>query len=101
MSNNNSQSAGELISATVAAPENAAPSTRPEWIRLPKPGRSCFWTGLTRSKLNELVLACHGNDFKPQVKSRSLRKAGAIKGVRLIHLQSLIEYIEQAGEEVR
>jgi hypothetical protein len=66
----------------------------PEWIRLPKGGSSCPWTGLSRSKLNELVLPCESNRFKPPVKSSVLRQRGALKGVRLIHLDSLLRFIE-------
>ena len=90
---------------TTTAPIHASPYTpiTPEFIRLPKPGTLCCWTGLSRSKLNELVLPSHLNGFKPPVRSVSLRNRGQIKAVRLILLDSLLGYlrsffVEQATE---
>jgi len=79
--------------ALVAAP---APVTafqpQPEFIPLPKRGQ-CPITGLTRSKLYDLISPNEGNGFKPPVKSVSLRKPGQTKGTRLIVLQSLLAYL--------
>ena len=79
--------------APVAAPASAAstPSER-EFLRLPKSGQ-CPITGLTRSKLYDLISPSEDNGFKPPVKSVSLRKPGQIKGTRLIVLQSLLDYL--------
>jgi len=66
---------------------------KPEWIRLPKTGVLCPHSGLSRSKLNELVLPCVANGFKPPVKSICLRKRGAARGCRLISLDSLMNYL--------
>lgn len=71
----------------------------PEFIRLPKTGTLDPLTGLTRSKLNELVLPCPANDHKPPVKSVCLRQRGAVKGVRLIVFKSLMDYLH--GQEGR
>ncbi len=85
---------GDLTTAPVAAPVVAsAKPVLPEWCRLPKTGTLDAWTGLTRSKLNELVLACPANDHKPPVRSICLRQRGKVKGVRLIHLRSLLDYL--------
>lgn len=65
---------------------------RPEFIRTPKGGLEPF-TGLSRAKLYELITPNKANGFKAPVKSVCLRKAGAIKGTRLIHLQSLLDYL--------
>jgi hypothetical protein len=92
-------SEGQLTSAPVAVPAVTASTIYPEWIRLPKSGHLCPWTGLTRSKLNELVLPCPANDGKAVVKSICLRKRGAQKGVRLIHLRSLLDYLEAQGRD--
>ena len=78
--------------APVLAP-NSDP-VRPEWIRLPRPGQACRYTSLKRSLLNSLVLPCAANRYKPPVRSVVLRKKGNLTGVRLIHLQSLLDYIE-------
>lgn len=71
---------------------------RPEFIRLPKPGTSDPWTGLSRSTLNILVLPCHENRFKPPVRSCTLRRAGSTRGVRLIDFQSLLSHINSLAE---
>ncbi len=92
-------SEGQLTSAPVAVPAVTASTIYPEWIRLPKSGHLCAWTGLTRSKLNELVLNCPANGNKPPVKSICLRKRGAQKGVRLIHLKSLLDYLESQARD--
>ena len=79
--------------APVAAPASATSTpSQPEFIRLPKRGR-CPITGLTRSKLYDLISPSEDNDFKPPVKSVSLRKPGQIKGTRLIVCQSLLDYL--------
>jgi hypothetical protein len=71
---------------------------RPDWIRLPKPGHLCAFTGLSRSKINELILPSAANGHKPAVKSCSLCKPGAVRGTRLIHLASLLAYLEKHAE---
>ena len=68
-------------------------SVRPEFARLPKSGTRCPYTGLSRSKMNQLVLPCKENDFKPPVESKVLRKRGTIRGTRLIVFDSLMEYL--------
>jgi hypothetical protein len=79
--------------APVAAPASAALThSQPEYIRLPKSG-PCPITGLTRSKLYDLISPNEDNGFKPPVTSVSLRKPGQTKGTRLIVLQSLLDYL--------
>jgi hypothetical protein len=79
--------------APVAAPASVtAFQPQPEFIRLPKRGQ-CAITGLTRSKLYDLISPNEGNGFKPVVRSVSLRKPGQTKGTRLIVLQSLLAYL--------
>ena len=72
--------------------EGKVASARVQFIRLPKAGL-CPYTGLSRSKLNQLILPCEQNDWKPPVKSVCLRQRGAIKGTRLIVLDSLLQYL--------
>ena len=64
-------------------------STHPVYIRLPKSGTACPYSSLSRSTLNTLILGPHA-----PVRSVSLRKRYAVRGVRLIHLQSLLEYLD-------
>jgi len=82
-------------------PDAVAPTLRqverPEFIRLPKGGPE-HYTGLTRSKLNALVLPCPENNGKPPVRSVCLRQPGRQKGVRLIHLKSLLDYLNSQLE---
>jgi len=85
--------AGQLTASPVAVPAVTAKPVLPEWTRLPKTGTLDAWTGLTRSKLNELVLPCPANEYKPPVRSICLRQRGKVKGVRLIHLRSLLDYL--------
>ena len=69
----------------------------PGIIRPPKGGLEPF-TGLSRAKLYELITPNATNEFKPPVKSVCLRKPGAVKGARLIHLQSLLDYLHRNAE---
>ena len=71
----------------------ASATVRPEFARLPKSGTRCPHTGLSRSKLNQLVLPCKENDFKPPVDSKSVRSRGTLRGTRLIVFDSLMEYL--------
>ena len=95
MSANSNDTGGQTghTTAPVAAPASAASTpSQPEFIRLQKSG-PCPFTGLTRSKLYELISPNEDNGFKPPVKSVSLRKPGQTKGPRLIVLQSLLDYL--------
>ena len=65
----------------------------PEFLRLPRPGSQCPWTGLSRSKLNELILPMELNNFRPPVKSIVLRNKGQQRGVRLIVYRSLMDFL--------
>ena len=80
----------------IHAPIEAASANntlRPEFVRLPKSGTRCPYTGLSRSKMNQLVLSCKENDFKPPVESKSDRKRGTIRGTRYIVYDSLMGYL--------
>lgn len=64
-----------------------------EFARLPKPGQRL--SGLSRTCLNELCLS-------GKIRSALLRKEGARRGIRLIYLPSLTEFILRhckGGEE--
>ena len=87
-----------LLTAEPIQTSETSPFT-PEFIRLPKPGTLCRWTGLSRSKLNELILPSPLNSFKPPVRSLSLRNRGQIKAVRLIVLDSLLGYLRGLLEQ--
>jgi len=65
----------------------------PEFTRLPRNGTKCFYSGLGRSSLNQLILPSEENGFTPPVKSIVLRKRGNSRGARLIVYASLREYL--------
>lgn len=68
---------------------------KPEWLRLPAPGARCRYTGLSRSTLNELTIPGPANDGRPPVKSVVLRQRGALRGIRLINYDSLMNYLAE------
>ena len=72
---------------------NQALTQRPEWIRLPKEGSTCPFSGLSRSYLADLVR-------RRVVPSKALRRPGTVRGVRLICYAGLMDYIRnsQGGE---
>jgi hypothetical protein len=80
---------------TIAPVKATEPITiKPEFIRLPKPGARCPYTGLSRGKMNQLVLPCRENGYKPPVRSVSIRQRGQKFAVRLVFFDSLIEYLK-------
>jgi hypothetical protein len=83
-----------LVADQVKIPEVPSEGmTRPEFLRLPKPGTLCPYTGLSRGALNELILPTKRNFHKPPVRSFCLRQRGAKTGVRLIDYASLRKHI--------
>jgi hypothetical protein len=66
----------------------------PIWIRLAPPGERCPYTGLSRTKQNTLILPSPENQFRPPVRSASLRSPGQKKATRLIDFASLLAHIE-------
>ena len=77
----------------------SAGTARPEFIRLPAVGEREPYTGLARSTLNELILPCEANDNRPPVPSKVIRRKGAVRGIRLIPLESLLSYLHSLGAE--
>jgi len=72
---------------------NSSPKADPVYIRLPKSGQLCPYTGLTRSYLNSLILPGATQAENPPVASISLAGAGKSRGVRLIEFASLLAYL--------
>lgn len=66
---------------------------RPEFIRLPRAGKSCPHTSLSRTALNALILPTPSNGFLPPVKSIVVRHRGNQRGIRLISYDSLLAYL--------
>ena len=66
----------------------------PTFIRLPKNGQLCPYSGLTRSYMNFLTLPSKTNGFNPPVESRVIKKDGTRRGIKLINYSSLMAFIE-------
>lgn len=94
-----------LLTAAVAQhmePKEQVPADEPEpvpggplYIRLPPQGKQCPHSGLTRSKLNELILSTPRNNFKPLVRSLNSCPPGKSRGTRLIIWASLKAYLNE------
>jgi hypothetical protein len=74
---------------------SASPTSPAEFIRLPKIKERDPLFGLSRSFLNELILPCPANGYKPPVQSHVLRRRGYRNGIRLISVDSLRHYITE------
>jgi len=79
-------------------PTSTQPYHPPVFIRLPRYGISCPYTGLSRSALDLLTRPQAKNDFKPPVKSKIFRAEGKGKGIRLIEYASLMAYLGRLPE---
>jgi hypothetical protein len=66
----------------------------PQWIRMPAAKKLCPFTSLRRGVLDRLCVPSPRNGFKAPVKSRSLREPGQKRATRLIHLPSLLAYLD-------
>lgn len=64
----------------------------PVWIRSPKSGPE-HYVGFTRAKLYELA-----GDGK--IRSVSIREPGQVKGVRLFHLGSILDFVARCEASV-
>ena len=89
IASNNTRGTTEPIRA--ADNSQLPPGFRPEFIRLPKPSTLCPWTGLSRTKMWTIL---EGG----KIKTVCLRRPGAAKGARLVHLESLLEYLHSQAE---
>jgi sugar-specific transcriptional regulator TrmB len=76
------------MKAPNTTPNNANTSLKPEWIRVPEAVRV---SGISRSQIYELIKS-------QEIRSFALKERGAMKGIRLISYDSLMQYIEQMYE---
>jgi hypothetical protein len=83
----NSNKCLDPLSVAVQAPVQA------EFIRMPKARERDPLFGLSRSYLNNLVLPCRENRYRPPVRSIVLRRPGAKTGVRLVDVVSLRQHL--------
>ncbi len=68
--------------------EGARQGGLPVWIRAPRCGGPEHYTGFTRSKLYEL-------EGMGKIRSVSIREPGKLKGTRLFHLGSILDFIDR------
>jgi hypothetical protein len=73
----------------------------PVYIRLPTWGVRDPYFGLTRTALDQLTRAQPFNNFRPPVKSKILKMAGAKSGIKLIDFASLKAYLDALPDASR
>jgi hypothetical protein len=74
----------------------------PVYLRLPREGARCPFTDLPRSTLKDLCIPARANNYKPPVRSISLRKSKyAKRGIRLIDYNSLMKYLRSKFQKAR
>ncbi len=67
-------------------------SLRPIWVRAPKSGQTEHYSGLGRGKMYQA-------EAQGLIKTASLKPPGASRGVKLFHLQSLLNYVESCTNQ--
>ncbi|MFZ4765937.1 MAG: hypothetical protein ACOYMN_13385 [Roseimicrobium sp.] len=83
----------EALAATANSQRNPAPL--PVWVRLPPNGTAEPFTGLRRSAIYRLI-------EEGKVRSAVIRsKRGALRGVRVLHLGSVLDYLDSCADEPR
>jgi len=70
-----------------------------QYLRLPRAGSRDPIFGLSRSTWNNLILQTVANRHQPPIKSFSLKKGGAIRGTRLIVLESCYAFFNKLENE--
>ncbi len=65
----------------------------PVWARVPRAGERDPICGFGKTKICELILPSPANGFRPPVKSISVKRRGATRGVRLWHVPSMLEFL--------
>lgn len=98
MRENNKQSTNPApriyTTAPSAVPEPVRQYVEQELLRLPRSGERDAIYGQSRSAWNLLILPCKANGFKPPIKSISLRKPDATRGVRCIVAASAKKFFD-------
>lgn len=75
-------------------------SLPPKYIRMPGSRGRCPYSGLSRSTLYRLSVACHENNWRPPVRSIKLKTRNLGKmGCRLIDAVSLFDFLDEHGSE--
>lgn len=66
---------------------------KPEYIPLPRTGTKCPYCGLSRSGIYNLIDPNKANGGKAVVKSTKVRLPGREGGRRMVHYESLMNYL--------
>lgn len=90
----------QTLNAPPSGSNSESPLSAAEFIRLPKIKERDPLFGLSRSFLNELILPCPANGYKPPVQSHVLRRRGYRNGIRLISVDSLRNYVKEHEQSV-
>ena len=90
------QSAGQAENLSIA-PE---PPEADRWIRLPKKGEDCRFSGLSRTSLQKLVAPCKANRHAPPVKGSRRTLPGSAKPIWLVNLASLMAWVNEGRENL-
>jgi len=86
METNTSTSVGAAVQAAIHPTHQ---NLKPEWLRVPQAVRIF---GISRSALYEWIAA-------GRIRSTCIRKRDAVRGVRLIHFDSLAAFVDQAANQ--
>ncbi len=74
-------------------------TTRPEFIRLPKPRTSCPHTGMSRTSMYNLCVPTRANGFKPKVPAKCLRVSGNVRGTWYVPYEALVSFLNALPTE--
>lgn len=78
----------QTLSQTITTPNGG---TLPAYVRMPQPGCACPITGLRRGALYELARA-------GKIKTATIRRKGSMRGIRLVHVESLLAYVASCAD---
>jgi len=85
--------------APLVVADNSTSTDLRELLRLPKNRQVDPIFSLSRSTWNLLILPCAANNFRPPIKSISLRRPGTTRGCRLIIISSARAYFQRLIDE--
>ena len=71
---------------------------KPVTFRLPKTGTVDSYFGGARPFWNDRILPSAKNNFKPEVRSISVKQPGAKRGIRFILFESAKQYFDTLAE---
>jgi hypothetical protein len=88
ISKSGTQGADYTLRQIEVPPDACVSNLEPEFIRLPRPKERCALSQLSRTTLCELIA-------EGKIRAVKLRKRGAVRGITLINLWSLLQYLHR------